>query len=394
MAKVRAHLGRFGILLGLLLLMVVASIATKCKQGFVDPFSVGSFLQGCVEGRDLFLRPINLTNVMQQVTVNGILAVGMTVIIIIGGIDLSVGSMLALIGVIAALLIPSLDFFGTFVAVLAIGALIGLWNGALTTYLRLPSFIATLGMLNIARGGALVLSGAAAKFINNPVITWMARTDIPPVYSIGLTLLVAAAWAGSLLKRTWQQRFWKKWGLALLVFAGGVVVSFLFTGRDFFTFDRAKGVPIIMFIFASVALLTAFILNRTRFGRYVYAIGGNPEAARRTGINVQRMTRAVFVLGSTYAALAGLILASRLSAGIPAEGVAAELDAITAVVIGGTSFTGGVGTIGGTVIGAFIIGIISNSLTINGIDANWQLIIKGLIMILAVSLDQYAKRKA
>jgi len=147
-----------------------------------------------------------------------------------------------------------------------------------------------------------------------------------------------------------------------------------------------------MFIFALVAVVTSFVLRRTRFGRYVYAIGGNAEAARRTGINVPRITRLVFVVGGVYAALAGLILAARLSAGIPAEGVAAELDAITAVVIGGTSFTGGVGTIGGTVVGAFIIGFISNSLTINGIDANWQLIVKGLIMIFAVALDQYGKR--
>lgn len=394
MVKQKGALGRFGILLGLMLLILAATVATKCKQGYHDPFAAWAFIGGCINGDNLFLRPINLLNLTQQVTVNGILAVGMTVVILIGGIDLSVGSMLALTGVMAALLVANVNFFATAAIVVVVGALIGLWNGALTTYLRLPSFIATLGMLNIARGAALVLSGAAAKFINNPIFTWISRTDIPPLYSIGLTLAVALAWAGALLRRAWRQRSWIAWSLPPVVLLAGAGVSLIFTGRDFLTFERAKGIPVIMFIFAVVALSTSFVLGRTRFGRYIYAIGGNPEAARRTGINVPRITRLVFVLGSIYASLAGLILAARLSAGIPAEGVAAELDAITAVVIGGTSFTGGVGTIGGTVIGTFIIGIISNSLTINGIDSNWQLIVKGLIMIAAVALDQYAKRKA
>lgn len=386
--------GRFGIYFGLVGLLLVATLATKCKQGFQDPFQLWHFFEGCVQGSNLFLRPINLFNLMQQVTVNGILAVGMTVVILIGGIDLSVGSMLALTGVIAALLVAKLNFFVTVGIVLLIGALVGLWNGSLSTYLRLPSFIATLGMLNIARGGALVLSGAAAKFINNPVFTWISRTDIPPLYSIGLTAAVALGWAGSLTRRALRVRRLAAWMGPPLVLAGGALVALVFTGRDFLTFDRAKGIPVIMFIFVLVAVTTSFVLRRTRIGRYVYAIGGNPEAARRTGINVPRITRLVFVLGSVYASLAGLILAARLSAGVPAEGVAAELDAITAVVIGGTSFTGGVGTVGGTVVGAFIIGIISNSLTINGIDANWQLVIKGLIMITAVALDQYAKRRS
>ena len=392
MGKKTFNLGRFGIYLGLALLALVASLATKCNQGYQGPFQIFTFVDGCVQGRDLFLRPINLLNIMQQVAVNGILAVGMTVVILIGGIDLSVGSMLALTGVIAALLVAQLNFFVTVAIVLAMGALVGLWNGVLSTYLKLPSFIATLGMLNIARGGALVLSGAAAKFINNPFFTWVSRTDIPPQYSIGLTVAVSLAWAGSLARRAWRQRGRLAWVLSALVLLVGGLASLVFTGRDFLTFERSQGIPIIMFIFALVAVITSFVLRRTRFGRYVYAIGGNAEAARRTGIYVPRITRLVFVIGGVYASLAGLILAARLSAGIPAEGVAAELDAITAVVIGGTSFTGGVGTIGGTVVGAFIIGFISNSLTINGIDANWQLIVKGLIMIFAVALDQYGKR--
>jgi len=393
MAKHTPGLGRFAILVGMLLLMGVSTLATKCMQGFEPPFGLFGFVEGCVHGDNLFLRPVNLLNVMQQVTVNGILAVGMTVVILVGGIDLSVGSMLALTGVMAALLIAEFNFALTVAVVLGVGALIGYWNGSLATYLRLPSFIATLGMLNIARGGALVLSGAAAKFINNPVFTWISRTDIPPLYSIGFSWVVGLGWALSLARRALKTRTLKAWLWPPLAVVGGLGVSLLFTGRDFLSFDRARGVPVIMFIFALVALVLSFVLRRTRWGRYVYAIGGNPEAARRTGINVPRLTRQVFVLGSTCASLAGLILAARLSAGIPAEGVAAELDAITAVVIGGTSFTGGVGTIGGTVIGAFIIGIISNSLTINGIDANWQLIVKGLIMIFAVALDQYAKRR-
>ena len=275
----------------------------------------------------------NLENILQQSSVNGIMAVGMTLVIITAGIDLSVGSVLALSGVIAAsfahpgshsLIVPIL--FG-----LLAGLVCGTVIGVLIAKRRLAPFIVTLGMMTVARGLALVYTNG------RPVINLSDAYD-----EIG----------------------------------GGYLA----------------GIPIPALIFLVVVLLGAFILHFTRFGRYVYAVGGNELAAKVSGINTDRILIGVYALTGALAGLAGIVLSSRVMSASPATAAGYELDAIAAVVIGGTSLSGGRGSISGTIVGALIIGVMNNGLDLLNVSSYWQQIVKGVIIVLAVLLDKRSKR--
>lgn len=276
-----------------------------------------------------FLTVDNMLNVLRQVSINGIIAVGMTFVIITGGIDLSVGSILALSGVIACSLAHP-DTYPVFVAVgagLLVGLLCGVINGTIIAYGKVAPFIVTLGMLTIARGATLVFTGG------RPVI------NLSDAYNnIG----------------------------------GGYI----------------QGIPVPIYVLIFVILIGMFLLNFTRFGRHVYAVGGNELAARVSGLNPARVKIAVYAISGLLSGLAGIILSSRVMAGSPVAGEGYELDAIAAVVIGGSSLAGGVGKIGGTVIGALIIGFMNNGLDLLNVSSYYQQIVKGLIIIAAVLLDR------
>ena len=286
-------------------------------------------------GRLVFLDLGNLTDILRQVAEKGILAAGMTPVIISGGIDLSVGSLLALSATVSALLMMHGGFgvVTTTAIVLSLGGLVGLMNGAIIAAWRIQPFIVTLAMMSAARGVARYLSGGAA---------------IPMVFGPGAA---PEAFRGF----------------------GGQIVPFV----------PAPAV----FLLAAVAGIYV-LLSRSRSGRYVYAIGDNEPAARLSGIRVGWQKTLVYVICGGLAALAGLIHCAQLEQGNPNDGVAYELDAIAAVVIGGTSLSGGVGTVGGTFIGTLIIGVINNSMGLNNIDANLQLILKGAIILGAVWLQR------
>jgi len=280
-----------------------------------------------------FLTPSNIINILRQISVNGIIAVGTTFVIITAGIDLSVGSLVALTAVIATsfahpggypLVVP-------IVIGLLVGLVCGLVNGILVAKNRLAPFIVTLGMMTAARGAALVFTNG------RPIINLSDSYDqIGGGYLLGIPL------------------------------------------------------PIIIFIF--VVLLCVFLLHYTRFGRYVYAVGGNELAAKVSGINTNRVLIGVYAIGGLLAGLAGIVLSSRVMSASPAIGEGYELDAIAAVVIGGTSLMGGVGTISGTVVGALIIGVMNNGLDMLNVSSYWQAIVKGLIIVLAVLLDKKSKK--
>lgn len=282
-----------------------------------------------------FARPANLINILKQASINGILAAGMMYVIISGGIDLSVGSIVALSGVIAAsfahpgeypLIVP-------FVLAVAAGALVGLLNGIGVAFGNIPPFIVTLGTMTIVRGVALIAANGQ------------------PVFNV-------------------TKEFEK--------IAGGFVFGI---------------VPNLVVYFVVITLVLAFILTRTIFGRRVYAIGGNETAARVSGINVEGIKVAVYTLCGFLAGIAGILLASRIISGNPTSGQAYELDAIAAVIIGGVSMSGGAGKWYGTVIGALLIAVISNGLDILNVSSHFQLIIKGLIIIVAVLIDIKGKGK-
>lgn len=286
-----------------------------------------------------FLTVNNILNIIRQVTSIGLIALGVTIIIITRGIDLSSGSVLALVSVIAASLaqnpdwaarmypaLPMLPVVVPIVVGLAIGALCGGINGFFVAKTGIPPFIATLGMMIVARGAAMIYSDG------RPV------SSLTPEY------------------------------------------NFIGQGEIF-------GIPFPVILFAIMAVLCYILLNHTRFGKYVYAIGGNEQAAHVSGINVSKYKILVYILGGAMSALAALVLSARISSGQPGLGNMFELDAIAAATIGGVSHSGGIGTIQGTVVGALIIGVLNNGLDLLNVSAYWQMVIKGVIIVAAVAFD-------
>ncbi|MGV2105604.1 ABC transporter permease [Agrobacterium vitis] len=297
-----------------------------------------------------FLSVNNGMTIALQVTSIAFLGIGATYVIITGGIDLSVGSVLALAGVGAALAVKELGapvWIGMLLGVLT-GTACGVINGLVITKLKLPPFIATLGMMLIARGVALQITGARA------------------VSGLGESFGVLGN--GSLLR------------FESIDDQGFPVVSF-------------PGIPYPVVLMIIIAVAAAFVLNRTVLGRHIYATGSNTDAAQLSGVNVARITAFTYIVSGTLAGLTGCVLMSRLVTAQPNEGVAYELDAIASAVIGGTSLIGGVGTISGTFIGAFVIGILRNGLNMNGVSAFTQQIIIGLVILGTVWIDQIRNRK-
>jgi len=286
---------------------------------------------------EFFLTAGNISNVLLQTSINGILAIGMTYVILTRGIDLSVGSVVALAGIVSASFATSSATAGipgapySPLIALPIGLLVGIACGTVVGFIvsrfSVPAFVATLGMLSAARGMTLIYGGGKPVPALTPDFRWIG------------------------------------------------------TGNLF-------GIPMPVILLAAVFLVSWWVLNRTRFGRYIYAVGGNPHAANTSGINVTRLRFSVYVISGGLAGLAGMLLAARTGSALPQAGIAYELDAIAAVVIGGTSLSGGVGRITGTLIGALIIGVMNNGLDLMGIQSYYQQVLKGALIVGAVMLDQ------
>jgi len=341
-----------------------------------------------------FFSARNLSNLARQVTIVGIIAVGMTWVILIGAIDLSVGSIVGLAAVVVTLLMQHglAAWLAVPLTVVLVGLVVGLFNGFWIAYYRIPPFIITLGMLTIARGLALTLSGGSSIPVADPSFQYLGGGYIPPTATIIILLLSLAGFAWSVIRGIAQNRQHGGKGVderelsTIVVAIGGFALAF-------FIFGRYSGIPIPVAVFAVIAGVAIFILANTRFGRRLYALGGNEEAARLSGINIFQTKMFVYVTVALLSALAGIILASRLNGASPNLGISFELDAIASVVIGGTSLTGGSGTVGGTIIGALIIGVLNNGMSLLGLSSFYQLIIKGFIIILAVWFDVLQKKK-
>ena len=305
----KRNLGTLG---GLLILIIIVGIATP-----------------------KFLTVSNIFNLFKANSVNAIISCGMLMAILMGQIDISVGSIVGLSGVIAAYGITNLNLpLGVVVpAVILVGGLIGIINGYFIAYLDVPAFVATLATQSIGRGLTEILTNGVTIRIRNDFYTSLGNRNFGPV---SITIIYAVI----------------------------------------------------------VLLLTWFLLNRTRFGYYIYALGGNKTAASYSGVNVKKYNMLPYVIGGLFCGLGGLIWSARLGSAAAMLGAGFEMDAIAAVVIGGTSMSGGVGTVGGTFIGVLIIGVITNGLNLMGINSFWQDVFKGLIIMAAVVLDIYRKRKA
>jgi ribose transport system permease protein len=292
---------------------------------------------------DKFMTVDNSLNVLRQICVNLCLSIGMTIIILSAGIDLSVGSMLALSGAVAAgllkngIVIPGTDVLievtvsGAILAGVLVGTVLGWFNGYAITRFKLPPFVATLAMLSIARG---------------------------------LTML----------------------------WTGGFPITRLGDSFGFIGSGHWLGLPMPVWISGALVAVFVLVMNRTRFGRHVYAVGGNEKAAILSGLNVRRIKLLVYTLGGALAGVAGLLVTARLDSATPNAGISYELDSIAAVVIGGTSLNGGRGSIMGTVLGCLIIGVLNNGLVLLEVSPFWQQVIKGLVILVAVAVDKMGEK--
>ncbi|MGN0405796.1 MAG: ABC transporter permease [Bariatricus sp.] len=296
-----------GILAGLALLCIVLSFTT-----------------------DSFATVTNLFNVMRQIAINLFLACGMTYVILLAGIDLSVGSVIAVSGCISAGLITwsGLPVYVGILGGIIAGTVFGAINGYIVSSTNIPAFIVTLATMNIGRGIARVYTQAQTISVLDDQYTF--------------------------------------WGMGAIL-----------------------GIPIQFYAIVAVVAVSAFILNRTKLGRHIYAVGGNKQAAEYSGINVKKVTFLVFVYSAFLASLAGILTVGRTFSATMVMGDGAEMDAISAVVLGGTSMNGGKGSISGTVIGAIVIGVLKNGMNLMGIDSSWQYIVQGIVILLAVYIDWF-----
>ncbi len=341
-----------------------------------------------------FLTPRNLTNLVRQVTVIGIIAVGMTMVILIAGIDLSVGSIAGLAAVVVTLLMQAglSVWLSIIITILLVGVLIGLWNGFWIAKYNIHPFIITLGMMTIARGISLTLSqGVSIPVTNNlfPVIGSGYIGKLPSLILLVFALLFGIYF--SFKKKTNKKKHGMETSNGEVI--GGIILSLVGFIAGIFTFLGYLGIPIPVAIFSLVVAWGIYVLRKTRFGRQLYAIGGNEKVAWLSGINIFKAKMKVFVCITVLSSISGIILASRLNGASPNLGDGFELDAIASVVIGGTSLTGGIGAVTGTVIGTFIIGVINNGMSLLGINTFYQLIVKGLIIIFAVWVDVMNRRQ-
>ncbi len=345
------------------------------------------------ESRESFMTAGNFSNLTAQVSEIVIIGVGMTLVILIGGIDLSVGAGMAVAGVIAAKL--QIDFHQpAYVAVLAavaVCATLGAWHGLLVTRFGIPPFIVTLSGFLSYRGIGLVLSDARGL---SPMGEDFQKLGERLPRSISLALCAAGLAIGvALVLRRATRR--KRLGLptdgALLM---GLKLAAIGAATAFCAVIYQEGAPVPVVIAALAAAAGAVVLRRTRLGRYAFAIGGNAEAARLSGVPVARVTMSIYVAIGVLTALAGMVAAARTNGVTPGNmGITRELHVITAVVIGGTSLTGGRGTMLGTLIGALIFGTLSNGMNLMGVNSNWQLIVTGQILLGASLLDALSSKK-
>lgn len=351
----------------------------------------------------VLLKPLNVSNLVVQNAHILILAIGMVIVIVARHIDLSVGSVAAFVGAVGAILMTKHDvpWFLAVVICLALGALIGAWHGFWVAYVGIPAFIVTLASMLLFRGLTLVvLEGATVgslpqgfKDIGNGFLPEIGPdTDLHNLTLLLGVLVVALLVFFDFRKRAASKRYnfevlpFPLFALKQVVL-GAVVMEFSYLLAD------ARGLPVVgLILFALIGIYT-FIMSRTVFGRHVYAIGGNVDAATMSGVNTKRVDFLVMTNMGLLAGLAGLVTTARLTAANPKAGVNFELDAIAASFIGGAAVTGGVGTVIGAIIGGLVMGVLNNGMSLNSIGIDWQQAIKGLVLLGAVAFDVWNKKR-
>nr|WP_152229431.1 multiple monosaccharide ABC transporter permease [Arthrobacter citreus] len=372
----RIDLSQYGILAALVVIVLLFQVLTG--------------------GRLLY--PGNVSNLIQQNAYVLILAIGMVMVIIAGHIDLSVGSVVATVGAIAALAMNNwgMPWWAAVILSLLVGALIGAWQGFWVAFVGIPAFIVTLAGMLVFRGVALILlTGGTISGLPRPFNAigngTLPATGTPDLLTLGIGALASVALVVQQLKARSDLR---KLDLprertASFVFKNAVAVAAIMYLCYLLAFNR--GTPIILIILAALVLAYSFLLNRTVFGRHIYAMGGNLNAAMMSGVKTRWVNFMVFVNMGFLAGLAAVVSTARAGGAVASAGGGFELDAIAAVFIGGASVQGGVGTVVGAVIGGLVMGVLNQGLSILSVDAAWQQVIKGLVLLLAVAVG-FARR--
>jgi putative multiple sugar transport system permease protein len=382
LTHVLADLGKNGIFIALIAVVVLFAVLTD----------------------GILLRPQNISNLVVQNGYILVLAIGMVMVIIAGHIDLSVGSVAAFVGACSGVFAVQwgLPWWLAIILSLGIGALVGVWQGFWIAYVGIPAFIVTLAGMLIFRGLALVVLGnanigsfpAEYRALGNGFVTDVfGEFDIDPLtMGIGILAIVILV-VQQVRTRRGRQKYGQDvepiaWFITKLVLISAAILFFAYSLASY------KGIPITLIVLGFLVLIYSIIMNRTVFGRHIYAIGGNRHAAELSGIKTRRVDFLLFVNMGLLAALAGLIFTARLNLAGPKAGDGFELEAISAAFIGGAAVQGGVGTIGGAIIGGLIIGVLNNGMSIMGIGIEWQQAVKGLVLLLAVAFDVYNKRRS
>ncbi|OGO77176.1 MAG: ABC transporter permease [Clostridiales bacterium GWB2_37_7] len=352
----------------------------------------------------ILLKPLNITNLIQQNSYILILAIGMLMVIITGNIDLSVGSVAAFVGAFSALLMVKMEVpFGiALVASLLIGAIVGAWHGFWIAYLKIPAFIVTLAGMLIFRGltNAVLKGQSLGPFPE--VFRGISTGFIPDYFGGGqihvLSLVIGIIFSLFYVISELRDRKAKLKHNFEVIPKGFLIAKIvaIISIINLFTYVLAtyKGIPNILVLLSLLVAIYTFITDKTVIGRHIYALGGNEKAAKLSGIKTQRVMFMVYVNMGILAALSGLVFAARLNSGTPQAGINFELDAIAAAYIGGASATGGVGTVIGAIIGGLVMGVMNNGMSLIGVGIQWQSVIKGLVLLIAVGFDVYTKSKS
>ena len=391
--------------------IVVSSIKHNTKQYTMFLALIAIWVIFTFLTENVFLTPRNLSNLFVQTVTTAILAIGMVLIIVTGHIDLSVGSVLGFAGAVCAMGMIKLEWgvFPSVVATLLVGLLIGMWHGFWVAYRKVPAFIVTLASMLAFRGLIIGLTGGQTqglemapesvaerfKLIGQGYLPTLAAAEEGHVHDTSLYFLVFAILVYVVMALR-QRRARQQYGFqvlpayaealklalvsAIMAAVGLIMVVYL-------------GIPWAVVFVLFLAVIFSFIAESTTFGRHLYAIGGNPDAARLSGINVARHTFGLFMLMGVMTAIAGIVTTARLNAATTSAGQNAELDAIAAAVIGGTSLLGGEGTIFGAIVGALVMTSLDNGMSLMNLDITFQYVIKGLILLLAVWVDMAQRRK-
>ena len=378
----KANLREYGLLLALIFVMVSFQIMTG----------------------GILMKPLNITNLVLQNSYVVIMAIGMLLVIVAGHIDLSVGSVVGFVGALAAVMIVNyeINYVITIIVCLGVGVVIGAMQGFWVAYYKIPAFIVTLAGMLVFRGLTLALLQGQSIGPFPSGFQKMSNGFIPDLFGVGrphmLTIVLGIALSVYLLYSSFKQRsaqakvatvdepFAFFLGKNILIVVAINYLSYVMAGY--------KGYPNVLIVMAVLMAVYSFFTTRTTMGRRIYALGGNEKAAKLSGVNTERLTFLTFANMGLLAAFAGLVFAARLNTATPKAGFTFELDVIAAVFIGGASMSGGVGTVIGAIVGAFLMGVMNNGMSILSIGIDYQQVIKGLVLLAAVIFDVYNKNKA